>query len=184
MFPHEKLHVYRQALEFAARATRLASGWPKKYAVVDHFCRAAESVVLNLAEGARLAAGPMKLTNLDYAFGSSLECAACLDVARLRGLLADPEYACEKLQLWEITKMLVGLRKAWSLSTLQEEPGAYSAAEPTGAIGPLFHHERLDVYQVSLNFMRWFVSLQHAQELSPPFRSVDKAATSIILNIA
>jgi four helix bundle protein len=186
MFPHEKLQVYGRALDFAAQAAVLSSFWDKKHSVADHFSRAAESIVLNLAEGARLSSGPMKLTSLDYALGSSLECAACLDVARLKGLLADPECGCEKHRLCEITKMLVGLRKAWSqsISQLQEESSEYSAERPTTAIEPLFHHESLDVYRVSLTFMRWFVSLAPARELTMAFRPVDKAATSVILNIA
>ncbi len=183
MFPHEKLQVYGRALDFAAQAAILSSSWDKRHSVVDHFSRAAESIVLNLAEGARLASGPMKLTSLDYALGSSLECAACLDVARLKGLSADPQCQCEKRRLCEITKMLIGLRKAWSQPVLylQEEPSAYPAEESTE---PLFYHERLDVYQAGLSFMGWFVSLAPAQELTPAFRPVDKAATSIVLNIA
>jgi four helix bundle protein len=187
MFPHEKLQVYGRALDFAAAAAVLSSFWEKKHSVVDHFSRAAESIVLNLAEGARLSSGPMKLTSLDYAFGSSLECAACLDVARLKGLLADPECRGEKHRLCEITKMLVGLRKAWSQSSqaiLQEESSDYITDRPAAGIEPLFRHESLDVYQVSLAFMGWFVSLAPAQELTTPFRPLDKAATSIILNIA
>lgn len=186
MFSHEKLRVYGRALDFAAQAAVLASSWERKHAVVDHFFRAAESIVLNRAEGARVSSGPMKLTSLDYALGSSLECAACLDVARLKGFLAEPECGCEKRRLCEITKMLVGLRKAWSQSTvqLQEESSAYLADEPAAPAELLFHHERLDVYQTSLTFMRWFVSLAPPQELATDFRPVDKAATSVILNIA
>jgi four helix bundle protein len=177
-----RLQVYGRALDFAAHAAVLSSSWERKHSVVDHFSRAAESVVLNVAEGARLSSGPMKLTSLDYALGSSLECAACLDVARLKGLLLEPEGAREKHRLCEITKMLFGLRKAWEQAELREESRAYTAEEsPTE---PLFHHERLEVYQISLAFMRWFVSLAPAQELTIAFRPVDKMATSVILNIA
>ncbi len=140
-----------------------------------------------MAEGARLSFGPMKLTCLDYALGSSLECAACLDVAHLKSLLAGPQFEREKRRICEITKMLVGLRRAWSESSesvLREEHTEYSVeAEPSEA-QPLFNHERLDVYQISLSFMRWFVALAPAQELTAPFRPVDKAATSVVLNIA
>ena len=48
---------------------------------VDHFKRASESVVLNLAEGARLYLASRKVCSLEYAIGSTLECAACLDIA-------------------------------------------------------------------------------------------------------
>src|SRR2546422_1212797 len=186
MFSHEKLHVYGRALDFAAQATLLSSSWEKKHSVVDHFLRAGESVVLNLAEGARLSFGPRKLINLDYALGSSLECAACLDVARVKGLLAERECRGQKRQLCEITKMLFGLRKAWSQSTmqLQEESGRDTSEDLTATLERLFYHEGLDVYQVSLSFMGWFVFPSACSELGPAFRPVDKAATSVILNIA
>src|SRR5690349_4342995 len=92
MFSHEKLQVYSKALDFTAQVAVLCSSWDTKHSVVDHFTRAAESIVLNLAEGARLSFGPMKLTSLDYAQGSSLECAACLDIAHLKNLLASPQF--------------------------------------------------------------------------------------------
>ena len=47
---------------------------------MEHFRRASESVVLNIAEAARLLSGPDKARTLDYALGSTLECAACLDI--------------------------------------------------------------------------------------------------------
>jgi four helix bundle protein len=187
MFPHEKLQVYSRALDFTAQVAVLSTSWDTKHSVVDHFSRAAESIVLNLAEGARLPLGPMKLTSLDYALGSSLECAACLDVAHLKNLLAGQQFEHEKRRVCEITKMLIGLRRAWSESgesVLHEDPVEYAVkAEPSEA-RPLFNHERLDVYRVSLRFMRWFVALGPAQELTAPFRPVDKAATSVVLNIA
>jgi four helix bundle protein len=87
MFTHHKLKVYRKALECAGSAERLSSGWARKHSFVDHFCRASESIVLNIAEGGRLLSGPAKLLALDYAIGSALECAACLDIAGIKDLL-------------------------------------------------------------------------------------------------
>jgi hypothetical protein len=65
----------------------LSAGWGRRHAIVEHFRRAAESIVLNIAEGARLASGPDKARTLDYALGSTLECAACLDIATIKGRL-------------------------------------------------------------------------------------------------
>ncbi len=67
---------------------------------------------------------------------------------------------------------------------LQEESDCDGCEQPPADVAPLFYHERLVVYQVSLSFMEWFVSLARAQNLAPAFRAVDKAATSVILNIA
>ena len=65
MFRHEKLHVYGKALAFVAAASTFSASWDKRHAVVDQFGRAAESLILNLAEGARLRSGPSKVRALD-----------------------------------------------------------------------------------------------------------------------
>src|SRR5438876_9064328 len=80
MFTHHKLKVYRKALECPGSAERLLSGWARKNSFVDHFCRASESIVLNIAEGARLRSGPAEVMTLDHAIGSALDRAACLDL--------------------------------------------------------------------------------------------------------
>src|SRR5687768_7211517 len=113
MFTHHKLKVYQKALECAGSAERISSGWARKHAFVDHFCRASDSIVLNIAEGARRPSGPAKVMTLDYAIGSALECAACLDIARVKGLLPVGDASAEKRQLLEKTRMLIGLRKSW-----------------------------------------------------------------------
>ena len=80
MFTHHKLKVYEKALAFGACSEKLSASWGRRHAILDHFRRAAESIVLNIAEGARLHSGPDKARTLDYALGSTLECAACLDI--------------------------------------------------------------------------------------------------------
>jgi hypothetical protein len=78
MFDHEKLQVYGKALDFAAKAAAWTSTWDKKHALVDHLSKATESILLNLAEAARQRGTPARLRIVDYAIGSSLECAWCL----------------------------------------------------------------------------------------------------------
>jgi hypothetical protein len=57
----------------------------------------------------------------------------------------------EKWSLCTVVKMLTGLRNAWAIDELREDPPGYGAAEKR-----LFAHERLEAYQVSLNFIGWF----------------------------
>jgi len=185
MFAHEKLQVYRKALVFAAKAGAWTSTWHKKHALVDHLSRATESVMLNLAEAARQRGAPARLQIVDYAIGSSLECAGCLDLARIKELLTCQDCHQEKLRLCEITKMLIGLRNAWAQSIAREEPGAYHPESLKEQTEPLFHHEGLEVYRVALSFIEWFVSRPEAKELSIRlFRQLDEAGTSMVLNIA
>ena len=185
MLTHHKLKVYEKALALGSCAEDLSVSCCRRHAIVDHFRRASESIVLNLAEGARLASGPDKARALDYALGSSLECAACLDIAQIKGCLSPERLRTEKERLLEITRMLVGLRKAWLQLTLHEEPNPYGADPCRSDLRVLFHHESLDVYQVALEFMRWFVGLPGAKQLSDRHcREIDHSATSLVLNIA
>jgi four helix bundle protein len=185
MFAHEKLQVYRKALDFSAKAAAWTSTWHKKHALVDHLSRATESIVLNLAEAARQRGAPARLQIVDYAIGSSLECAGCLDLARIKEFLTCQQCHQEKGRLCEITKMLIGLRKGWGQSIMREEP----LADPTKSLKklsePLFHHEGLEVYRAALSFMEWFARRPEAKELSTRlFRQLDEAGTSVVLNIA
>ena len=137
----------------------------------------------------------MKLRGLDYAIGSSLECAACLDLAGIKQLLDMKSLHTEKEELSQILRMLVGLRKSWAQSraVVREDSAEYStqrdgvdkARDKEGRGQPLFHHETLDVYRVALEVA---VALCGSEAVSglpnPVFRRLDQLLTSMILNIA
>jgi len=83
LFAHEVLDVYKVALEVArwVRTTR----WPRGDAhLKDQARRAADSVVLNLAEGASHAKGN-RGKHFATAKGSAAEVAACLELSQLPG---------------------------------------------------------------------------------------------------
>jgi len=61
--------------------------WDKRHAVADHLLRASESMVLNLAEAVRLRSTGKREHVLEYATGSTLECAACLDIGTVKQLV-------------------------------------------------------------------------------------------------
>ena len=185
MLTHQKLKVYEKALALAACAQELSASWGRPHAIVEHYCRASESIVLNIAEGSRLWSGPDKARSLDYAIGSALECAACLDIATIKGRLGRDRSLTDKMRFLEITRMLIGLRKAWVQSVMSEEPIPYQAEASSPGGQALFHHESLDLYQVGLDFMGWFVDLPGGRDLSERLcRQVDQCATATILNVA
>jgi four helix bundle protein len=185
MLTHHKLKVYEKALAFGACAEELSAPWGRRHAITEHFRRAAESIVLNIAEAARLLSGPDKANTLDYALGSALECAACLDIASIKRRLSPERSLTEKKRLLEVARMLVGLRKAWLQSEMSEEHSSYQTEPSVSGVAVLFHHESLYVYQVGLDFIRWFVGLPGGGELSDRLcREVDKSATSLVLNVA
>jgi four helix bundle protein len=81
--------------------------------------------------------------------------------------------------------MLIGLRKAWVQNVMSEEPIPYQAEASSPGGQALFLHQSLDLYQVGLDFMRWFVDLPGGRDLSERLcRQVDKCATATILNVA
>ena len=85
-FDHEKLDVYRLAVEFIAWAGEVvdaqrASG--TSLSALRHLDDASQSIANNIAEGNGKRSLPDRCRFLDIARGSALECAACID-----GLLA------------------------------------------------------------------------------------------------
>jgi four helix bundle protein len=185
MMSHQKLKVYGKALASVASLADYSAAWDKHHAVVDQLCRASESIVLNIAEGARLRRPAQKQQVLDYAIGSALECAACLDIAVVKQFLLPTAAAGAKRWLCEVVRMLVGLRRSWERDAFREEPPAYGAQSDSEPERWYFAHEPLEVYQVGLSFVAWLNGLPAWAELSSRlYRQVDKAATSTILNIA
>jgi len=81
-FPHERLHVYRCAVD-AARLIR-AARWPRRTAHLrDQAVRASESVVLNIAEGVGRGPSDARTNHHLIAFASAAETLAALDVVDL-----------------------------------------------------------------------------------------------------
>jgi len=183
-FDHEKLRVYRKALEFARFAKERLASWESRYAVKDHMRRASESVLVNLASGAVRRSPRIKATRFDAALGSTLECAACLDVAHVYGLLPEEASTAGKRTLSAIAGMLVGLRRSTERK-VREQECHYGSRPGDNATYALFFHERLDVYRVALEFAGWFHKLLSGGTLSKRLlRELDRATTSMVLNIA
>lgn len=127
-FDHEKLKVYQAAIRFVAWSTELLVQIPSKAAVTDQLDRASTSIPLNIAEGNGKFAIKDRCRFLDFARGSALECAACLDVVVAKRLLDECTIRPGKNQLLEIVSMLMGLIS--SLSTrIQEDNSSLLSLE-------------------------------------------------------
>ncbi len=192
-FNHEKLDVYQRMLTFNVKVNIWTDVWDSKHAICGQLFRAAGSMLENVAM-ASAAYSSMKHRALDYAIGSSLECAACLDLARIKRLLDAKDVYAEKEELSQILRMLVGLRKAWATRgwVVTEDQGEYDAGTGNDKVRdkddeekPLFHHETLDVYKVGIEAAT-LVCASSADSLLPnhTFRRLDELLTSIVLNIA
>lgn len=103
----ERLDVYAVALEFHAAATVFAA---RADAVVrDQLRRASLSCVLNIAEGAGQRSRAQKRNLYGIARGSALECAAIIDVLRLRAVVSAVEAAGARALLVRMVQMLTKL---------------------------------------------------------------------------
>jgi four helix bundle protein len=127
-FDHEKLKVYQSAIRFITWATDLLTQVEGKAAVKDQLDRASTSVALNIAEGNGKFSIKDRCRFLDFARGSALECAACLDVLVAKRLIETERIRSGKEQLLEIVSMLIGLVNSLSARIQEDAPG-YAISE-------------------------------------------------------
>ena len=124
IFDHEKLKAYQDALRFVAWIDPILERLPGKLSAKDQLDRASTSTVLNLAEGNGKRSYPDRCRYFDIARGSAVECAACLDVLRVKQRVTEAEFAEGKAILIEVVSMTAGLIARFS-SAVHEEQAEY-----------------------------------------------------------
>ncbi len=93
MLSFQRLDVYQRAIEFLALTCEIVGDLPRGNADrADQLTRAAESVVRNIAEGAGRWSAADSANRYKIARGEAMECAASLDVMRLRKVVTEPRY--------------------------------------------------------------------------------------------
>jgi four helix bundle protein len=93
MLSFQRLDVYQRAIEFLVLVADIVGDLPKGHSDrADQLVRAAESVVRNIAEGAGRWSEADCAKHYKIARGSAMECAASLDVMRIRKLLSPHHY--------------------------------------------------------------------------------------------
>jgi four helix bundle protein len=105
-FHHEKLTLYKRALEFATWSQELLESVTKKTSTRDHLERAGDSIALNIAEGNGKFSRKDRARFFQIAHGSALESAACLDFLVARRCCPADAIVRGKAILEEIVKML------------------------------------------------------------------------------
>ena len=113
-FDHEKLDVYREAIAFCAWTGELLNSISAKAAAKDQLDRASTSIPLNIAEGNGKFSVKDRARFLEIARGSTLECAAALDVLVARKLAAPEQIENAKENLARIVQMLMGMLRRFS----------------------------------------------------------------------
>lgn len=110
IFDHEKLDVYRLALEYVGETFRMArdlSGLHRHSR--DQWLRAAQSISLNIAEGNGKRSLKDRSRFFDIARGSALECSAIQDVPLVSEAIATETSDRMKAKLKRIAAMLTRL---------------------------------------------------------------------------
>src|SRR5258707_400779 len=108
-FDHERLNVYHRSLQFISWLTPLLDRVPAKLAAKDQLDRASTSIPLNIAEGNGRFTASDRCRFFDIARGSTLECAAALDVLVAKQVFKEADVDPGKEQLAEIVSMMIGL---------------------------------------------------------------------------
>ncbi len=101
---HERLDVYRSALRIARWAAGLTIPFVRRH-LRDQLIRAADSIVLNIAEGSGSQPGDARRNHFRIAAGSTAEVAAIID------LLGPRDAADRKEELRILAAMLVKLSR-------------------------------------------------------------------------
>ena len=108
-FEHEKLDVYRAAIDNVGWAYRFCEGLQGHRNAKDQLLRASQAIPLNIAEGNGKATGGDRRRYFEIARGSALECGAVQDVLQVCGALTAEQNAQAKMVLDRIVAMLTKL---------------------------------------------------------------------------
>ncbi len=177
-FSHERLDVYRLYLDTASLCEAIVSSTTEEPIVVfDHLDRAMESIGVNLIRAnMQIPGAPLRSSYFDVSIASTHECAASLDVCAAKNVIEADMYSVALVNLWRIRGMLLGLKRA-SANRVREGHVSYGT--------PGFPYSGLDMYQVSLESVRWMHDLLVELKLrTRTKRKLDISTTGTVLNIA
>ncbi|WP_421762961.1 four helix bundle protein [Ekhidna sp.] len=113
-FKFEKLQVWQRALELTVEIDKLIKKIPseEKYALASQIKRAADSIVLNIAEGSTGQTNKEFSRFLGIALRSGIEVVACLHLGKKREIINMTDFNVLYNELEEIIKMIQGLRNS------------------------------------------------------------------------
>jgi four helix bundle protein len=141
IFDHDRLDVYRLAIEYAAESYAVAKDLSSVYRHArDQWLRAAQSIPLNIAEGNGKRSTKDRARFLDIARGSAFECAAIQDLLTASGGLDKNQNRAMKLKLKRIVSMLTKLAMKSVAETVSEYQIDYEHEHRSA------EHERVNQY--------------------------------------
>ncbi len=113
-FRFEDLRVWQKALELSNKIDQVVQGFPKTelYCLSSQFKRAADSVVLNIAEGSTGKSIPIFKRYLDIALRSAIEVVACLFLAKSRSYITEEAFKIYYIEYENLCKMISKLKNS------------------------------------------------------------------------
>jgi four helix bundle protein len=111
-FKFEKLIVWQKAMDYGESIYGLTINFPKEetYNLVSQIRRAADSIALNIAEGAICQSNPELRKFLSYAIRSLAEVVTCLHKACRRKYITDKEFSDNYAYAFNLMNMMIAFR--------------------------------------------------------------------------
>ena len=129
-FGHEKLDVYRAAIEYVGWADRHCETLKGRRNAKGHLLRASQAIPLNIAEGNGKATDVDRRRYFEIARGSALECRAAQGVLQVCGAMTVEENAETKALLDRIVAMLTKLGQRGYSVHEQAQPYGVDRIDP------------------------------------------------------
>ena len=114
-FRFEDLQVWQKAMDLDERINQLTKGFPREelHILTSQIKRAADSVVLNIAEGSTGQSKAVFKVFLGYSLRSAIEVVSCLYIAKRRKYIFDDVFT-ELYNDYEIlVKMITSLKNSF-----------------------------------------------------------------------
>src|SRR5665213_1214624 len=113
-FRFEDLQVWQKALDLGEQINQLSKSFPKDevYVLTSQIKRAADSVVLNIAEGSTGQSKAVFKVFLGYSLRSAIEVVSCLFLAQKRKYIGGDDFKHLYDEYETLVKMITALRKS------------------------------------------------------------------------
>jgi four helix bundle protein len=113
-FRFEELLVWQKAMDLDEDINQLTKTFPREeiYILTSQIKRAADSVVLNIAEGSTGQSKAVFKVFIGYSLRSAIEVVSCLFIAQKRNYISEPEFKRLYNEYEALVKMLTSLRKS------------------------------------------------------------------------
>lgn len=114
-FRFEDLQVWQKAMDLDEQINELTKSFPKDeiYVLTSQIKRAADSVVLNIAEGSTGQTKAVFKVFLSYSLRSAIEVVSCLFIAKRRGYIDEPTFKTLYDNYESVVKMITALKNSF-----------------------------------------------------------------------